>query len=216
MYARSSFAIRALTVVVTVIGLGAVAYGQAEKKGEKAAKPTVDNLMAAYAGESNAHARYVAFAKKADEEGYGPVASLFRAAARAEDIHAKNHAEVIKKLGAEPKVDLEKPTVKGTKENLQAAIAGETYERDTMYPEFIAAAKKENNKDAVRTFNFALTAEAEHAKLYSTALNALDSWKGAKKTFYVCSVCGYTIDKKPDFEKCSSCFSPKEKYEEVN
>src|SRR5512140_22677 len=95
---------------------------------------TLGNLQTAFNGESNARARYLAFAVQADQEGHGPVASLFRAAARAEQIHAANHAAVIKKLGAEPVANIETPVVKSTRENLAAAIEGEVYERDVMYP----------------------------------------------------------------------------------
>lgn len=176
---------------------------------------TLDNLMAAYEGESNAHAKYIAFAKAADEEGFGAVGSLFRAAARAEEIHAKNHAEVIKKLGGDAKAEIKKVEAKTTKENLQAAVEGENYERLQMYPEFIKKAKTENLPDAIRTFNYAKTAEEEHAALFQTVLKNMDQWKGPKKDFYVCAVCGYTTAKL-DFEKCVSCFAPKEKYEKVN
>lgn len=174
------------------------------------------NLQTAFNGESNAHARYLAFAKKADAEGYGEVASLFRAAAKAEEIHANNHAAVINKLGGKPEAKIETPDVKTTKENLEAAIKGETYERDTMYPEFLKQARQVRNIDAIQTFNYAKTAEAEHAKLYTAALKNLDKSKGTKaKNFYVCGVCGYTVEK-IDFAKCPSCFSPKEKYETVS
>jgi len=186
--------------------------------GAFAAKPapgkTLDNLQAAFNGESNAHARYLAFADKADEEGYGKAASLFRAAARAEEIHAGNHAKVIKAMGGTPKATIETPDVKTTAENLEAAIAGESYERDTMYPEFLAAARAERNTDAIETFNYAKTAEAEHATLYQQALDNLESMRGEGQTYYVCSVCGYTTTNL-NFAKCISCFSPKEKYEAV-
>ncbi len=173
---------------------------------------TLANLQTAYNGESNAHARYVAFAKKADAEGYGQVASLFRAAAKAEEIHANNHAAVIKKMGGTPDAKIETPVVKTTKENLEAAIKGETYERDKMYPEFIKQAKEVRDTAALETFNYAKTAEAEHAKLYSEALKDLDKLKGSKaKDYFVCGICGYTVTK-IDFAKCPSCFSPKDKY----
>lgn len=189
--------------------------GAATTQPAVAAAATLGNLQAAFNGESNAHARYLAFAKKADEEGYGQVASLFRAAARAEEIHARAHAEVIRKLGGDPKADVASPEVKSTKENLEAAIKGESYERDTMYPEFIQKAREEGQKDAVRSMNHARTAEIEHAKLYGQALAALDSWKEGKKVFYVCPVCGFTT-LKIDFEKCPACFTEKEKFEQVS
>jgi rubrerythrin len=176
---------------------------------------TLENLHAAFNGESNAHARYLAFAQQADKEGYGKAASLFRAAAKAEEIHARNHAKVIKKMGGTPEAKVETPVVKSTKENLEAAIHGESYERDVMYPAFLKVARADRNKDAIETFNFAKTAEAEHAKLYALALTNLPQMKGAGQEYYVCTVCGYTTAKM-DFSKCPSCFSPKHKYETVS
>ncbi len=175
---------------------------------------TLDNLQAAFNGESNARARYLAFAKKADVEGYAPVASLFRAAARAEEIHAANHAAVIRKLGARPAARIAEPAVGSTRDNLAAAIKGESYERDSMYPEFIKAARAERQKGALESFNYAKTAEGEHANLYAKALENLDTATGAAVTYYVCTVCGYTTTK-VDFEKCPACFSPKDKYIKV-
>jgi rubrerythrin len=177
---------------------------------------TLENLQAAFNGESNAHARYLAFAAKADQEGYGEVGSLFRAAAKAEEVHAANHAVVIKRLGATPEAKIETPVVSSTKENLEAAIKGETYERDTMYPDFLKQARAEGNRDAVQTLNYAKTAEAEHAKLYSKVLNDLPRLKGSKsKDYFVCTVCGYTTAQM-DFSKCPSCFTHKDKYEKVS
>ena len=181
-----------------------------------AATKTLDNLQTAFNGESNAHARYLAFAEKADQEGYGEVASLFRAAAKAENVHSANHAAVIKKMGGTPQAKIETPVVNSTKENLEAAIKGESYERDTMYPEFLKQARAENNRDAVQTFNYAKMAEAEHAKLYSEDLNNLPNLKGSKaKDYFVCTVCGYTTTK-VDFSKCPSCFTHRDKYEKVS
>lgn len=177
---------------------------------------TVANLQTAFNGESNAHARYLAFAKKADAEGYGEVASLFRAAAKAEEIHANNHAAVIKKLGGKPEAKIDTPEVKTTKENLEAAIKGESYERDTMYPQFLKQAREVRNTDAIQTLNYAKTAEAEHAKLYTAALKALDKSKGTlAKNYYVCGVCGYTVEK-ITFTKCPSSFTPVDKYETIS
>ena len=179
------------------------------------APKTLENLQTAYNGESNANAKYLEFAKKADEEGYTKVASLFRAAARAEEIHKSNHAEVIRKMGAEPKADIKPAEVKTTAENLKGAIEGETYERDKMYADFLVEARTANNKDAVRTFNLAKTAEAEHAKLYTEALANLDAWKGGKITFFVCPTCGFT-SKDATLEKCPVDFTPKEKFESIS
>jgi rubrerythrin len=153
---------------------------------------TVKNLISAYNGESNAHVMYLAFAQKADGEGYKEVGSLFRAAARAEAIHRDNHAKVIQGMGGTPKNNIATPVVKSTVENLTQAIKGESYERDTMYPGFIKEAKQVGNKAAVQTFDYALEAETGHAKLYTTAKNNLASWKQANRPLYVCPVSGYT------------------------
>ena len=175
---------------------------------------SIKNLQAAYNGESNAHARYLAFAQKAKEEGYLQVASLFKAAATAEAIHAANHAAVLRKQGATPEAKIEKPEVKSTQENLSAAIEGESYERDKMYPEFIAQANKEGNKEAVQTFEYAVAAEKEHAKFYAEAKDNLKEWKEAKKVFYVCPECGYTTDNL-GFANCPECNTSKNLFLEV-
>lgn len=175
---------------------------------------TVENLNAAYNGESNANAKYLAFAAKADEEGYAGVASLFRAAAAAEKIHAQKHAKVIRAMGGTPECKIELPAIETTADNLKGAIAGESYERDTMYPGFLEKAKAEGAKPAVRSFNFALEAEAEHAKLYQEALNNLESWK-TKKQFFVCSTCGYTTVAL-SFQECPTCSAGPEKFLKID
>ncbi len=181
---------------------------------ENISTSTMRNLQAAFNGESNAHARYLAFANKADAEGYAGVASLFRAAARSEEIHAGNHAAVIKRFDGAPEAKLEEPVVKSTRENLEAAVKGETYERDKMYPAFIGQARTEANAEAMRTFKFAQAAEVEHAKLYTEALRDLESMK-ASRVFYVCPVCGFTTPN-PDLERCPTCATPKERFEQVS
>lgn len=205
----------ALAMVATVVLLAACSKAPATKESTSTVVPkaskTLDNLQTAFNGESNAKARYLAFAQKAESEGYGKVASLFRAAARAEDIHANNHAEVIRKLGAAPLADVKTPEVNSTADNLQAAIKGESYERDTMYPDFLKQARDDGNKDAVRTFNLAKEAEAEHAKLYTEASSNLAAWKTAVQPFYVCPSCGYTTGTL-NFAKCPVDFTPKEKF----
>jgi rubrerythrin len=175
---------------------------------------TLENLQAAYNGEFNAHLRYTAYAKKADEEGYKQVAKLFRAAALAEQIHRDNHAEAIRKMGAEPKAEQQELMVKSTRDNLQAAIDGESYERDKMYPEFISKAESINNKDAVQTFKYAQEAEAQHASYYQEALNNLDNWQESSVSFYVCPECGYTTNQL-DFANCPECGEEKNNFKEV-
>jgi rubrerythrin len=179
---------------------------------ESTAKPTttLENLHEAFNGESNASYRYMAFASKADMECYGQVASLFRAASKAEEIHAHNHAEVIRKLGAEPKAKIETPVVRSTRENLQAAMDGEIHERDRTYPPFIEEARQGKCPEAVRTFNYALKTEAEHAQLFADALKHMERMR--KKTgYYVCTVCGFTVQT-VNFLKCLVCGHSKADY----
>ncbi len=199
------------TILAALVAMGALTTGSAQA----ATGTTLENLQAAYQGESNASARYKAFAAKADAEGYLAVGKLFRAAARAETIHAQNHAKVIQALGGTPKAVIAAPEVKTTRENLQAAIAGESYERDTMYPEFLARARLDGKADAVRTLNLARNAEIEHAKLYQASLDDLEGQRAAGAPLYVCGVCGYTTRTLPA-EKCPSSFSPKEKFERID
>ena len=175
---------------------------------------TLDNLQAAFNGESNARAKYLAFAEKADNDGYGPVASLFRAAARAEQIHAANHAAVIERLGAKPQATIASPKVGTTSENLADAVAGETYERDVMYPTFLAQARADGDEAAAGTFQLALAVEAEHARLYTAALEGLASLRGAGVVYYVCPICGFTAAK-VDFDLCPVCSTDTEEFEEV-
>ncbi|MBZ8180652.1 rubrerythrin family protein [Oscillatoria salina] len=177
--------------------------------------PTLDNLQKAYNGESNAHVMYLAFANKADEEGYQKLASLFRAAAKAEEIHRDNHAKVIETMGALPKNTITDPQVKSTPENLKAAIKGESYERDTMYPEFISQAKIENNQAALQTLTYAQKAEAQHAQLYTEAKNNLDSWRTQTGPFYVCTISGETTIQKTATAECPAV-EEGESYLEVN
>ncbi len=190
-----------------------VALGVAMFASIAPAATTLENLQTAYNGESNAHARYLAFAQKAQDEGYLKVAALFRAAAAAEETHAKNHAVVIRKLGGTPKAEVKTPEVKTTAENLKAAIEGENYEYATMYKDFLAQARAEKNVAAIRTFNQAREAEKGHAALYSEAAANLDSWKAAG-SFYVCPVCGQTVSELPS-KKCPVCFTKSEKFRKV-
>ena len=164
---------------------------------------TKENLEAAFAGESQANRKYLAFAKKAEAEGFPQIAKLFRAAAEAETVHAHAHLRVLK-------------GVKGTAENLQAAIDGEGHEFKEMYPEFLSEAEKDGDKPAILSFKNALAVEEIHHGLYSEALEAVKSGSDlpAKKIF-VCPVCGNTvIDSVPD--KCSICAAPGNSFIEID
>lgn len=148
-----------------------------------------ENLMEAFAGESQANRKYLAFAKKADAEGYKQVAKLFRAAAEAETVHAHNHLEIVGGINE-------------TKENLIAAIAGETEEFTEMYPKFIAEAKAEKNDAANWTFEVANQVEQIHANLYKNALENLGD--NPDTDYYVCALCGNTVEEGAP-EKCPIC-----------
>lgn len=150
---------------------------------------TLDNLKEAFAGESQANRTYLAFAKKADEEGFPQAARLFRAAAAAETVHAHNHLNV---LGG----------VKTTLENLKAAYEGEHHEFSSMYPGFLEKAKSDGNNEALQTFYWANEVEKVHGKLYKKAIDSLASLPDAP--YYVCQRCGYTAEAHaPD--KCPVC-----------
>lgn len=176
---------------------------------------TLANLQFAYKGEMNTDARYSEFAKEADEEGYAPVASLFRAAARAEAIHARNHEKVIIGLGEAPKTNPEPPVVKSTRENIEAALKGETYQRDEMYPSFLHQARSVQNQAAARTFQLAQRAEAEHATLFAQALEQLERLRGDTVTYYICPVCGFTSAAAPA-SRCLVCSKPTNWFEKVS
>jgi rubrerythrin len=155
---------------------------------------TLHNWQTAYDGESNARAKYLEFAKKAEQEAYGRVASLFRAAAAAEHIHRTCEASVIKEMGATPQAKIALPDIRSTKQNLEdSASKGEAYERDTMYPQFIKQARKDGNHRAAQCLTYAQAAEAEHFNLFNAAARELAQMKGGPATYYVCTEGGYTM-----------------------
>ena len=160
---------------------------------------TDENLKAAFAGESQANRRYLAFARKAEEEGFTQVAKLFKAAAEAETVHALNHLRITNQI-------------KSTVKNLEIAVSGETFEFEKMYPEYINTANQEENKQAAWSFNIANQVEQIHAKLFAKAMDALKNKKQMDKIdYYVCGVCGNTVEgEAPD--KCPICGAPKENF----
>lgn len=163
---------------------------------------TFDNLKEAFAGESQANRKYLAFAKKAEKEGFPQVAKLFRAGAEAETVHAHNHLKV---LGG----------VKDTVENIKSAIEGEGSEFKEMYPKFLAEAEKEADDKAVRTFKYALKVEEVHHGLFSSALEAVQSGKDfPEEPVYICSVCGNTFIGEPPGQ-CPICGALKSKFVEI-
>ncbi len=160
---------------------------------------TDQNLQSAFAGESQANRKYLAFAHKADLEGFPQVAKLFRAAAEAETVHAHNHLKAL-------------DGIKSTKENLLAAISGENYEFTKMYPQMISDATDEAAKNALRSFTMANEVEKIHAALYQKALDSLG--KNVDTDYYVCAVCGYTAEgEAPD--DCPVCKAKKAAFKKI-
>lgn len=167
----------------------------------------VTNLLSAYENELNAHARYKAYAAKAESEGFPGAASLFRAAARAEQIHAGNHARVIRHMGGEIEAEIRPFRVRSTAENLKVALGGEQNEIDALYPQFLVHATSHLDTHAMRSFVWAIEAEKTHARLYQEALAALETgtgWTQDRLDFYVCTLCGYTA-KQQEAENCPAC-----------
>lgn len=163
---------------------------------------TEENLNAAFAGESQANRKYLAFAKKAESDGYPGVAHLFRAAAAAETVHAHNH---LRSLGG----------IKSTEENLKEAIGGEFYEFTEMYPEFIEDAEAEENRSAERSFKYANEVEKIHHELYKKALEMVEKGKDLEDSdIYICPICGYTHEGDPP-EKCPVCGALKKVFEKI-
>lgn len=164
---------------------------------------TVENLQSAFAGESQANRKYLFFADKAEGEGYKQIARLFRAAADAETVHARNHFTVLQ-------------GVKSTKDNLQAAIDGENHEFTQMYPDFIKQAEAESANKARDSFDLANKVEKIHHRLYQAALDMLEKGQVMdEKPFYVCQVCGYTVEGEAP-EKCPICGAAKSAFKLID
>lgn len=161
---------------------------------------TEDNLKEAFAGESQANRKYLAYAKKADEEGYAQAAKLFRAAADAETVHALAHLRVAGAVGP-------------TADNLEDAIEGETHEFTKMYPAMVEEARAEGNKGAVETFWNANEVEKIHAGLYTRALDNLGA--NEEVAYYVCQYCGNTVEGEPP-EKCPICGHAKSFFKKID
>jgi len=164
---------------------------------------TKDNLEAAFAGESQANRKYLFFSEKADDAGNSQVARLFRAAAEAETVHARNHLKVLGEI-------------KSDTENLQAAVGGENYEFTEMYPEFIEKAKSEGNDKAENSFDLANRVEKIHHKLFGAALKDLEAAKAFKdEPYYVCQICGNTVEGEAP-ERCPVCGAPRSRFKKVD
>ncbi|MFZ2322722.1 MAG: ferritin family protein [Ignavibacteriaceae bacterium] len=180
---------------------------------EKSNSKTVDNLKSAIIGETTASAKYLAYSKKAKEEGLNKIALLFEAASKSEGIHANNHRSVLEQIGITMEQVNPKYEVKTTKENLQDAINGESYEVATMYPDFIKTATNNNVNLAVISFNYAYQTEKKHKELYKDALDKLNNKKAdtLPSNYFVCSTCGNTYAGEAP-NRCGISMTPKDRF----
>lgn len=186
-----------------------------DKDAQKSSK-TVANLVAAYSGECNAMTRYAAFAKKADDEGYAGVASLFRAIAKSEEIHSKNFSDVIRKLGGTPVADIAKFETKSNRENIESSQKAELNEKDNIYPMYQKDAQTEVLTDAVKAYTFAISSESEHSSLFQAALDKMESQKESKVEYLVCPICGWTTNGSNPVERCPVCMAARNKFIQVD
>ncbi|MDD5150031.1 MAG: ferritin family protein [Flavobacterium sp.] len=184
---------------------------------EDAKTKTIANLQAAFKGESNATARYAAFSKKAAEEGHNEIAMIFKAASNSEKIHAANHKAVMDEMGVVVEPVVLDVTVKTTKENLQEAIKGESYEVAEMYPSFLKIANDADNQLALVSFNYAYKTEKKHKAFYEKALAALESNtdKTLPTTYFICPTCGNTYETTAP-KRCGISMTSGEKFIKIN
>ncbi len=178
---------------------------------------TTQNLQAAFKGETTASAKYAAYSKKAEQEGFHQIALLFKAASTAENIHANNHKAVLQEMGAAAASVIPEFTVKSTKENLEDAIAGETYEATIMYPDFLNTANIAGEQLALISLNYAYKTEKKHRVMYETALTALqnNTLQSLPTVFYVCPTCGNTYETKAP-ARCGISMTFSEKFITIN
>ncbi|HNW29154.1 MAG TPA: rubrerythrin family protein [Spirochaetota bacterium] len=189
---------------IICLSMAIAAFGGCKKK-----DTTIENLKSAITGETTASKKYAAFAQKAKEEKLDKIAKLFEAASNAEAAHAKKHTAVLEKLGEKMGGMDIKVGVKSTKENLEEALKGETYEIDSMYPGFIKTAKEEAKDEAVNSFDWAFQVEKMHQALYKAAIDALakNDLKNLPDTYAVCPICGNTVAGKAP-KTCPICGAP--------
>ena len=195
-----------LIIIVSALSFNFTVISKSDSK-------TVENLKAAIIGETTASAKYLAYSKKAKEEGLDKIAKLFEATSKSEGIHANNHRAVLEQMGV--KMDEVKPKyeVKSTKENLEDAIGGESYEVSSMYPDFIKVAKEENVTLAVISFNYAYQTEKNHNELYKNALDKLNNKQESSlsSNYFVCVTCGNTYAAETP-NRCGICMTSKDRF----
>ncbi len=197
------------TLLVAFLAMTFLSFASAPKGNEA----TINDLKAAITGESTASAKYAAYAKKAKEDGYAKIALLFEAASKSENIHAGNHRAALEQLGVTMEKVTPKFEVKSTKENLEDAIKGESYEVATMYPGFIKTANKNQVNIALISFNYAYQTEKKHKALYQHALDVLNANKEntLASKYMVCSTCGNTYDGEAP-SRCGISMTPRDRF----
>jgi len=179
----------------------------------------IRNLETAFEEETKTSSAYKAYAARADEEGYPGLASLFRATALAEQIHAGNHARVLRHMGGSPAIDTPKPRIDGTLENLKTALVDQKFEVDYLYPAFLTTAVPLFDSTAVRSFHWALEADKSHVRLYDQVMTRVHGggapgWEYEKHAFFVCGLCGYAAEH-PEGANCPGCNYLWEKFEAI-
>jgi rubrerythrin len=183
--------------------------------------PTVvRNLATAFEEEMKNCTAYKAYAASADEEGLHGLASVFRATARAEQIHADNHARVLRHMGGSTLIDIQKPRVESAIANLKSALVDQKFEVDYLYPTFLITAVSLFDSTAIRSFHWALEADKSHVRLHSEVLSRLvgngkSGWAREQHDLYVCALCGYTAEN-PEAENCPGCNYLWEKFERIS
>jgi len=186
-------------------------------EGTDAKSKTTENMQAAFKGETTTSAKYAAYSLKAEQEGYHQIALLFKAASTAENIHANNHKAVLQESGNSVPVIKPEYAVKSTKENLEDAIKGETYEATTMYPQFLTAANAAGDQLALISLTYAYKTEKKHKVMYETALAALqnNTVKALPSVFYVCPTCGNTYETTAP-ARCGISMTKSDKFIKIN
>lgn len=179
----------------------------------------IRNLETAFEEETKTSTAYKAYAARADEEGFSGLASLFRATALAEQIHAGNHGRVLRHMGGSPRIDVPMPRIEGSFENLRTALVDQKFEVDYLYPAFLTAAVPLFDSTAIRSFHWALEADKSHVQLYGEIMARINGggspgWEYEKHPFFVCGMCGYAAEH-TDGDNCPGCNYLWEKFEAI-
>lgn len=206
-------AYRVILIMLIFTILASVSYVYAKSTHNPLENKTVANIHIAYVEEINAQIGYHAYAKQAKKEGFTRVASLYRTLERAEKVHAKKHLALLKAAGVKPNPTRNPLLVKSTMENLLGSLKVETYENQSMYPQFAEQALQDNYKSAFLNFQISGAAEGAHTKVLQMMIDSPDSWKEKSKGWYVCLNCGNILTARPD--KCPICANPGKSFKKM-